>query len=384
MTRQHDAVAPGRLHVLHVSVPTTDGVAAVASTYVRDQVERGWSVTVACPSTGWLGYTARELGAAVAWWPARPAPGRALAGEVLALSRIVARTRPDVVHLHSGEAGLVGRLVLRGRVPTIYQPHGWSFLETEGGRRTAALAWERYAARWTGELLCVSHGEAGVGEAEGIPGPATVAPNGVDLSVLRPVGESGRRTARERLRLPPAPTVVCVGRLAAQKGQRDLVDAWSGVRDRVPEAQLVLVGDGPDRAALERAATPGSGVRLVGARSDVPTWLAAADVVAVPSRWEGMALPPLEAMATARSVVASDVGGLAEAVPDGAGARVPPRDLVGLADELVTRLQDPQLAEDEGWAGRAHVELHHDAGVQARTVAARCLRLARHHTAAGR
>ena len=116
-----------RLHVLHVSVPTSGGVATVATSYVRDQVERGWNVTVACPSRGDLGYAAREAGATVRWWRS-DAGESTLPGAVLRLKRIVDETGPDVVHLHGGRAGLVGRLVVRDRVPTVFQPHAWSFL----------------------------------------------------------------------------------------------------------------------------------------------------------------------------------------------------------------------------------------------------------------
>ena len=114
---------------------------------------------------------------------------------------------------------------------------------------------------------------------------------------------------------------------------------------------------------------------FAGARTDVPTWLAAADVVVVPSRWEGMALVPLEAMACARSVVATDVNGVVESVPVDAGAIVALDDGPGLVEALVLRLDDPTLAEQEGWAGRSHVEAHHDVTNSARELARLYLRL---------
>ena len=127
-----------RLHVLHVSVPTSGGVATVATSYVRDQVERGWNVTVVCPSKGDLGYAAREAGAAVRWWRA-DAYESTLPGAVVRLNRIVKEIEPDVVHLHSGRAGLAGRLVVRNRIPTVFQPHAWSFLAARE-RRPRCLA----------------------------------------------------------------------------------------------------------------------------------------------------------------------------------------------------------------------------------------------------
>jgi glycosyltransferase involved in cell wall biosynthesis len=363
-----------RLHVLHVSVPTSGGVATVATSYVRDQVERGWNVTVACPSRGDLGYAAREAGATVRWWRAE-AGESTLLGAALRLKRIVNETGPDVVHLHSGRAGLVGRLVVRDRIPTVFQPHAWSFLSSRGGIQGASLRWERYAARWTTELVCVSTTERQLGESMAIHAPTVVIPNGIDLTTYRPADQRDRTHARKALGLDDVPTVVCVGALTVQKGQQDLVADWPAVRVQVPDAQLVLVGDGPDRRALERLADQMPGVIFAGARTDVPLWMAAADVVAVPSRWEGMALVPLEAMASARSVVATDVNGVVDSVPPGAGAVVPLDDADALGDALVHRLVDHELADEEGWQGRSHVETHHDVATSTRELARVYLRL---------
>src|SRR3712207_6861386 len=100
-------MTPRRLHVLHVSVPTSNGVANVALGYIRHQVERGWNVTVACPSDGHLGFEARALGAEVRWWRAGQASLGSIAGGLARLGRIVEEATPDVVHLHSSRAGVV-------------------------------------------------------------------------------------------------------------------------------------------------------------------------------------------------------------------------------------------------------------------------------------
>jgi glycosyltransferase involved in cell wall biosynthesis len=98
---------------------------------------------------------------------------------------------------------------------------------------------------------------------------------------------------------------------------------------------------------------------------DPRPWFAAADVVAVPSRWEGMAFVPLEAMAAGRSVVAFAATGIPESVPTEAGAVVPIGDRGALAQRLVERLDDPAGADREGVAGRRHVERHHDVALLA-------------------
>ena len=373
--RLPDEEASRRLHVLHVSASGAGGVAGVALGYVRDQVERGWNVSVACSSRGFLGYDARVAGATTYWWQADREPNRRVAGESLRLARIIQEADPDVVHLHSSKAGLVGRLVLRGRVPTVFQPHAWSYLAARGGVRAASLRWERFATRWTAITVCVSDAERVAGGHLGIDGRTVVIRNGVELTSFRPQGGRDRFSARKRLGLADVPTVVCIGELAAQKGQADLLEAWPEVVAAVPDAQLAIVGDGPDRSRLARQARGLPAVSLVGARTDVRTWLAAADVVAVPSRWDGMSLVPLEAMASARSVVATAVSGILESVPDDAGAIVPPHDPAAMRDALTLRLLEPGRADDEGWVGRQHVEAHHDASTSAHELARVYLRL---------
>jgi glycosyltransferase involved in cell wall biosynthesis len=334
--------------VLHVSQPVTAGVAVVAAQLVADQVERGWAVHVACPD-GWLADRAAAHGATVHRWEAGRAPGPGVPGEVRRLGRIVAELAPDVLHLHSSKAGLAGRLAVRGRVPTVFQPHMWSFQAASGAVGAASLRWERIAARWTGLLLCVGDDELAAGRAAGVRGTAEVVPNGVDTEVLRPLDRAAARRAHD---LVEAPTVVCVGRHAEQKGQDLLLTAWPAVLAAVPDARLVLVGDGPmeRRWRAEYPAHPS--VTWAGPTDAPARWYAAADVVVLPSRSEGMALVPLEAMACARPVVAFEVGGVRQSLGEGTGAVVAPGDLAGLAAALVARLADPTAADLEGVRGR--------------------------------
>jgi glycosyltransferase involved in cell wall biosynthesis len=193
--------------------------------------------------------------------------------------------------------------------------------------------------------VSVSAAEQNRGQAQGIEGSFRVIPNGVDVERFPHADDTMRRRARGRLGIEDSPLVVCVGRLQRAKGQDVLVDSWHSVRERVADAELVLVGDGEDMAELRRKAD--SNVRLVGHRTDVVDWLAASDVVAVPSRWEGMSLGMLEAMATGRSIVITDVPGAREAL-DGAGAIVPPEDADALAAAIVERLLDPARRHTEG------------------------------------
>ncbi|NAZ87567.1 glycosyltransferase [Kineococcus sp. T90] len=340
-----------------MSQPTTEGVARCVVDLVRHQAAEGWEVLLACPPGGDLATEAASAGAEVLPWSARRSPGPSVTGEAVRLRRAVREARPDVVHLHSAKAGLVGRAVLRGRVPTVYQPHAWSFLAVEGPVRAAALEWERRTLRWADRVLCVSRAELqqGLDADLALDGRAVVVPNGVDTARFAP-GDRG--AVRAELGLGDGPLAVCVGRLSRQKGQDVLLQAWSAVRSALPDAQLVLVGDGPERERLQARAP--AGVRFAG-RGEALPWYTAADCVVLASRWEGMALVPLEAGACARSVVVTDVAGAREAVPAAArSAVVPPEDPVALAQALAHRLGDRSRADAEGQLARRHVVDHHD------------------------
>ncbi|MHA6763521.1 glycosyltransferase [Streptacidiphilus sp. PAMC 29251] len=359
--------------MLHVSQPVDGGVARVVVDLLRAQAVDGHRVLLACPAGSPLAAAATAVGATVLPWAAVRSPGAGLPGEVTALRRLVAESRPDLVHLHSAKAGLAGRLALRGMLPTVFQPHAWSFAAVNGPMAVLSRVWERQAVRWTHRLLCVSEVERSEGEAAGLSGSWALAPNGVDLGRFDPAGLPARGRARELLGIrPEGPVAVCVGRLCRQKGQDVLLRAWAGVSAAVPDARLVLVGDGPDRAALEALAAglprPGS-VVFAGAVEDPREWYAAADLLVLPSRWEGMALVPLEAMACGRPVLLTEVAGARECLEQGERL-VPVDDPVALREALTARLADPAGCEAAGVRARARMVRQHDVRDTVATVAA--------------
>ncbi|MFC7818613.1 glycosyltransferase [Streptomyces sp. NPDC057367] len=388
----HLSPTDSRSRVLHVTQPVDGGVARVVTDLTRAQLAAGLRVTVACPDDGSLAAGLRSLGADVRHWPATRSPGPGLPAEVRRLARVIGNVRPDLVHAHSAKAGLAVRLAVRGGVPTVFQPHAWSFEAVGGAAAALALGWERWGARWAARTVCVSEAERARGVRAGIRGRWAVIPNGVDP------GRFGTVTAQEvdavRLRCgagPDAPLVVCVGRLCRQKGQDILLTAWESVLARVPGARLVLVGDGPDRARLTArasaygfgvAAVPGGAARpgrrppapvlFAGAVADAAPWYRAADLVVLPSRWEGMALAPLEAMACGRPVVTTGVDGAREVLPAALVPHclVPPGDAVALADAVSGLLLDAPLRTSLGLRGRAHVRSAHDVRRTAAAVAA--------------
>lgn len=252
-----------QLTVLHLVQPVDGGVARVVTDLVRAQAGSGLRPVVACPPGSPLALGAAAAGAEVHDWSVTRAPGPRLAGEVAAARRIVRASRPHVVHAHSAKAGLAYRIAVRGRVPTVFQPHAWSF-EAVGGRTAElALGWERFGARWADHILCVSESERRTGQEAGIAARWSVIHNGIDLDRFRPGGSGDRAEARASLPLlegvgRDAPLVVCVGKLTRQKGQDVLLRAWR----RMPDSRRPA-GPGGRRARPGRTGGIGPAWRAV-------------------------------------------------------------------------------------------------------------------------
>lgn len=325
--------------LLMVSQPTTAGVGQCVIDWSVGLRASGWDVVVACPDEGDLAGWCEEAGIPRVHWESQRSPFAGVAQESAALRNIVGTQAPDVVMLHSSKAGLDGRLTLRGKVPTVFVPHAWSFDATTGKAAAAALTWERLAAwRWTDLVFCVSAAEYQRGVKSRVRATYQVTRNGVDLEALRRLTETApdRTQLAASLGLSPATRLaVCLGRLTEQKGQDVLAAAWPMVPGG-DARHLVVIGDGPLEDDLRTCTAGDATVTLAGAlpRSDAMAWLAAADVVCVPSRWEGMALVPLEALAVGTPVVGSDVTGLREAVSSDVGELVAPDDPAALSAAL--------------------------------------------------
>lgn len=364
--------------VLHLVQPVDGGVGRVVADLVRAQVTAGMRVVVACPDHGPLAADVAALGAETEVWHATRDPGFGLPAEIRRVAELAARISPHVVHAHSAKAGFAGRLALRGRIPTVFQPHAWSFEAVSGTTAALARGWERLAARWTARVVCVSEAERDRGTRAGVRVRWSVVHNGVDADRFPPVdtadGPASTAAARAALpalaQLPPdTDLVVCVGRLCRQKGQDILLRAWPLVLKDMPGARLVLVGDGPDAERLRASAPPS--VLFAGNVPDTAPWYRAADLVVQPSRWEAMAVAPLEAMASGRTVLLSDVDGASESLPPDQRAHclAPPEDHAATARAITALLRDRPLRETFGRQGHEHVRTTYDVRRTARAIA---------------
>jgi glycosyltransferase involved in cell wall biosynthesis len=281
-----------------------------------------------------------------------PAAGDAaprLAGRVV---RSLRGLRPDLVHTHLVHADLYGGLAAaRLRLPLVSTKHN------DDPFRTGSLRFvERALAHRTARVIAITEalGRFQV-ERVGIPeGKVAVVHYGLD-TLPAPWGPNAE------VELPDdARVLVAVARLAPQKGLDVAVAALPQLLARESRAVLVVLGEGPERAALERQAEAlgvGDALRLPGRAGDVSAWLRRAEALVHPARWEGFGLAVLEAMLAGVPVVATRVSSLPELVVDGeTGLLVPPDDTAALAAAVSTVLENPaegaRLAEAAGQRAR--------------------------------
>ena len=182
----------------------------------------------------------------------------------------------------------------------------------------------------------------------------TSVPTGIDLDRFRPLD---RRACRRQLNIPDRPTIGILATLRDWKGHDALLDAFVGLHARHPDWQLVIVGDGPQRARLEARVDVlrlRGAIHFTGNRDDVPEWLATFDLFTLPS-WgdEGVPQGITQAMACGLPVVSTTVGAIDEAVVDGVtGVLLAPRDAAALAGAIERLLVAPPLCARMGAAGR--------------------------------
>lgn len=279
--------------------------------------------------------------------------------------RLVDHVRAEVVVFGAAfPLGLLGPSILRRRgVPYVGFTHGLevSSARVPGGRRLL-----RHVGRDAAAITFVSNWcEAELRDRFG-PGPRFgLLPPAVDPTIFHPdVDGTG---VRHRHRLGDDPVVVCVSRLVERKGQDQLIRLLPALADRVPGARLLLVGDGPHRAALESLARSSGVEDRVTFTGEVPDeelaeHFAAGDLFAMPCRErkgglevEAFGIVFIQAQGVGRPVVAGRIGGVPDAVGPDSGVLVDGEDPRGLLDALASVLGDPERATRMGAAGAAFV-----------------------------
>lgn len=379
------------MNVLLVNHTGSKGGAEISMLELVSGLPGDVSATVACPdgplavavrALGVPVYRITEISATLRMHPVRTPLAVAGMGRVaLQVARSARRLDADLIHANSIRAGIVATLASRiTGVPAVVHVRD-SF---PPGRVTDRL--RQLIGKRARMIIANSRSTAAAFASEESSAEVRVIHSPVDLARFQPEGID-RARARERLGLDSADRALgVIGYIAELKGQETAVDALALVRQRHPEAKLLVVGEPKfarqatrydNSGYLERVRSKvrelglGAAVEFTGERDDIPEILRSLDVVLVPSFEEGMGRIAAEAMAMGTPVAATRVGGLAEIIEDGrTGLLVPPRDARGLAEAVNRLLESPELRQrlsDEGRkaASRFSLERHVEGVVSA-------------------
>lgn len=290
------------------------------------------------------------------------------------LARLMRQGKYTIVHTHSSKAGIVGRWAakLAGVPVIVHTVHGWGHHERQHPLIRAYYIWlEKLTLPITDKLIVVSALNIEKGLADGIGNPDNylVIRSGIELDRFGHPQVS-RAETRAAWGIPQDAVVIgSVTRLSPQKAPLDFIQAAAQVAQRYPQTYFMMVGDGPLRGEVEAlAAKLGIADRLVltGLRRDVPELMAAFDLFALSSLWEGLPRVLPQAMATSLPIVATACDGSAEAITEGEnGFLVPPGEPQVLAERLCQLIAEPALAKQMGRAGYARVAEFSDRGMVA-------------------
>jgi glycosyltransferase involved in cell wall biosynthesis len=326
--------------VLLVHQPTDGGVGRHVRDLANGLSRRGCEVVLCGPKTPrgpieYAGHHHLDLQRAIA--------PRADLAAISDFAQIVRELHPDVIHAHSSKAGAVTRVarLANPRVPVLYSPHGYAFAGyfERSGERRAYRTVERILAPAASRIVCVCEAEARIARSLGPANRVRVVHNGIQPA---DDGQLDTKIAELAIR---GPVVGALTLLRPGKGLETLIDATPLVLARHPNTQVAIIGDGPELDALRTRAQQrdvAHAVSFLGPSKSPLSVLRGIEVFVHPSWAEAFPYVILEAMSLGLPIVASDVGGVGEAIVDReSGLLVPPHDERALAQALVCLLDDP-------------------------------------------
>lgn len=266
--------------------------------------------------------------------------------------------KPDIVHCHSSFAGIVGRLTIKNKIPTFFTAHGWSFNEgVKPLQKFFGILSERICARYTKKIICCAEfvKNLGLKYKIGTSDKFDVIYNGI---VLKDVDY--------QVKDKDIIKIVMVARLAEPKNPFLLIDAYSKLSQETKnKSQVIIIGDGPQMKMLRdvvRDINLFDSIKFTGAidHDQVFPYLDAGHIFALPSKWEGFPYTIIEGMNAKMAVIASDVGGIKEAIDDNCGILIRDNDVNEWAKALEKLINNPTLIKQMGEAGFNKVKNNFD------------------------
>lgn len=281
------------------------------------------------------------------------------------IARLLQEISPDLIHLHSSKAGIVGRIAAKlAGVPAVFTAHGWAF--TEGvslSRRLIALPLEKVMAYCSEKIICVSDYDKRLALNYKIASPDKLVTihNGIPPAIKE--SDKDNAAKLQTLLSFDKNTVACVmvARFSEQKDHRTLLKAFSMINSDI-SLKLFLIGQGPFLDATQELAKElgiSERVHFMGPRTDVEQLLPYFNIFLLITNYEGFPISILEAMRVGLPVIATNVGGVNEAVVNGeTGFTVPRGDANAIKNHLEHLAKDSVLRKDMGKKGRGYFLAH--------------------------
>ena len=267
-----------------------------------------------------------------------------------ALRRIIKQLKPDIVYAHSSKAGALARIAdlgLKNRV--IYNPHGWAFNMQQSAKKKEMYKWvEKISAHFCDKIVCISDAEKESALREKIckPSKLQVIYNGIDLEAIK---NTIPKTKAE-LNIPEDAFVVgMVGRLSKQKAPDVFVKAAKLIKDKIPNAYFLMVGDGELRGQVENLIHQydlGSSFLITGWVYNPTAYIKIMDVGMLLSRWEGFGLVLPEYMACGVPIVATNVDAIPNIIKDGVNGMLVNKDSFVGVQKVCTGLKNDTELKD--------------------------------------
>jgi len=308
-------------------------------------IKKGNQVAIMSYPGGWLEKEVKNTG--IEFYPNKyfsniPNPFK-LFKAIKEIKKTVKFFKPDLIACHSTAAGFLGRLAIRNKIPTIFTAHGWAFTKgTPFLRKSIAILIEKVAGKFCSKIICVSDLDKSLTLKYRIAptNKVEVVHNGVSPQDIQDFYNSKL-------------SIVFIGRLAKPKDPLLLLKAFNDLSPELKDkASISIIGDGPKLKELEKfiKETKLSGINLLGSMPRIKVFeiLKKSDIFVLISDWEGFPYTILEAMSCGLAIIASDVGGIKEAVNDESGILVERKNQQEIKHALERLLKNPSLIKEMG------------------------------------
>lgn len=267
-----------------------------------------------------------------------------------ALRRIIKQLKPDIVYAHSSKAGALARIADLGlKNKVIYNPHGWAFNMQQSAKKQEMYKWvEKISAHFCDKIVCISDAERESALREKIckPSKLQVIYNGIDLEEI----EKTAPMSRAQLGIPEDAFVVgMVGRLSKQKAPDTFVKSAKLIKEKIPNALFLMVGDGELRGQIEGLINQydlGSSFLITGWVDNPTAYMKIMDIGMLLSRWEGFGLVLPKYMACGVPIIATNVDAIPNIVKDGVNGMLINKDSFVGAQKVCTRLNSDTELKD--------------------------------------